>query len=189
MAKKSLKPQEYLSPVPAVLISSGSGDSANLVAVAWIGTVNSVPPMVSISLMRERHSHKLIAESGEFTVNLIDKDLAWALDRCGMKSGRDVDKWEDAGLTKEPGEMVACPGIAESKVQLECKVVETHSYGTHDMFVGEVVNVRAEEDIVGPRGFLDWSGLELVALCHPGDYFKLEREPFAKMGFSMKEEK
>ena len=186
MAKKDFKPREYLSPVPAVMVSCGEGDRTDIVTLAWVGTVNSVPPLVNISVMRHRYSYPLIKESGEFVINLVDEKLAKAMDYCGCVSGADVDKWSAAGLTQEASKEVKCPAIKESLVSLECKVREIHSYETHDSFIAEIVNVRIDESIVDEKGHVDWKGTKMVALNADQDYYLLEGEAYARMGFSLK---
>ncbi len=186
MAKKDCKPAEYLSPVPAVMVSCEYEGVTDIVTLAWVGTVNSVPPLVTTSVRRNRFSHPLIEKSGEFVINLVDEKLAKAMDCCGMVSGADVDKWEKAGLTKEEAGVVGCPAIQESLIQLECKVREKYEYESHDAFIGEIVNVRIDESLLKEDGSVDWNGTKLVALNYPDRYFLLEAEQFAEMGFSLK---
>lgn len=143
--KKSLKPATYLSPVPAVMVTCGTFDEANIITLAWVGTVNSVPPVVSISVRYSRHSLPLIEKTGEFTVNLVTKDLVRATDVCGTLSGKDVDKFALTGLTKGKGQAVSCPYLEESPVSLECKVINRVDLGTHAVLFGEVKNVIADE--------------------------------------------
>ena len=125
MGKRQFKPGNMLYPVPAVIISVADKEgNSNIFTVAWAGTVCTNPPMLTISVRPERHSYHMIKETGEFVVNLTTEELAFATDYCGVKSGRDTDKWKDTGLTKAPASKVSVPLIQESPVNLECKVVE-----------------------------------------------------------------
>ena len=153
--KKTFKPGAVLSPVPAVMVSCGSDSEKNIITIAWTGIINSNPPLTYISVRKSRHSHKLISESGEFVINLVNEPLAFAADFCGVKSGREIDKFEKMNLTAQPAEMVSCPLIAEAPVNLECKVKEVHEYPTHDMFVAEIVNMHVNESLVDEKGKVD----------------------------------
>ena len=150
-------------PLPAVLVSCGTcPEEYNLLTVAWTGTVCSDPPMCYISVRRERHSYDIIRRSGEFVINLTTEALARATDWCGVRSGRDYNKFSEMGLTPEPSESVAAPSVAESPVAVECRVRQIIPLGTHDMFVAEVVNVRVDEQYIDaePGKFeLDRAGL------------------------------
>ena len=132
-----------LYPVPAVMVSCQRGDEKpNIVTVAWAGTICSDPAMLSISVRKERYSHEIISQTGEFVVNLTTKDLCRATDYCGVKSGRDVDKFTDMNLTQCESKYVKAPSIAESPVNIECKVVNVLELGSHDMFIAEVVGAN-----------------------------------------------
>ena len=148
MNKKSIHPCTCLTPVPAVMVTCGEEEKANVITIAWVGTVNSDPPMVSISVRPARYSHSLIAESGEFVVNIPSPELVEAMDYCGTHSGRSVDKFAELGFTKGKSEKVGVPYIAECPIALECKVRERLELGSHTMFVGEIVNVIADENLV-----------------------------------------
>ena len=140
MGKRQFKPGNMLYPVPAVMISVADKEgNSNIFTVAWAGTVCTNPPMLTISVRPERHSYQMIKETGEFVVNLTTEELAFATDYCGVKSGRDTDKWKDTGLTKAPASKVSVPLIQESPVNLECKVVRIDELGSHHMFLAEVV--------------------------------------------------
>ena len=134
------------------MVSCGNLAEKNIITIAWTGIINSAPPLTYVSVRKSRYSHHLIEESGEFVINLTTEAMAYAADYCGVKSGRDVDKFEELHLTPEPGEQVHCPMIAESPVNLECKVREVHSYPTHDMFVAEIVAVHVDEAAFDERG-------------------------------------
>ena len=144
--KQIWKPGNMLYPLPVVMVSVADGSGKkNIITVAWTGTVCSDPPMVSISVRPERYSYQMIQETGEFVINLATKELAFATDYCGVKSGRDIDKFKELGLTAMPASKVKAPLIRESPVSIECKVTEVKHLGTHDMFLAEVVAVQADE--------------------------------------------
>lgn len=184
MGKINFKPGTMLNPVPAVMVSCGNEEKHNIITVAWTGIVNSEPPMTYVSVRKERFSHGIIKENGEFTINITIEDLAFATDFCGVRSGRDVDKFKEMKLTPQPGEKVACPSIKESPVNLECKVREIHEYGSHDMFVADIVNVRVDEKLMDEKGRIRLDLAGLVAYNH-GEYFALKRTPLGKFGYSV----
>ncbi len=144
--KKYVRNSTDLAPVSAVLVSCGDLENSDIVTIAWAGTVNSDPPMVSISVRRSRYSYELIRKSGEFVVNLVDTSLLNVLDGCGVVSGRDVDKFQKFRLTKQPCEQVTAPAIQECPVSLECAVRHVLELKTHVMFVAEIVGVTAKEE-------------------------------------------
>ena len=174
---RTLDPCTLLSPVPAVMVScrgTAEGDKSNIITIAWAGTVNSDPPMVSVSVRKERFSHDLIARSGEFVVNLVDEARCRALDYCGVRSGRDTDKFADMGLTATPAlHMQYAPAIAECPAYLACKVERVVELGSHDMFIGPVVGVQVRDDLFDPDGSLHLERAGLVGYCH-GVYQKPE---------------
>lgn len=174
---RTLDPCTLLSPVPAVMVScrgTAEGDKPNIITIAWAGTVNSDPPMVSVSVRKERFSHDLIARSGEFVVNLVDEARCRALDYCGVRSGRDTDKFADMGLTATPAlHMQYAPAIAECPAYLACKVERVVELGSHDMFIGQVVGVQVRDDLFDPDGSLHLERAGLVGYCH-GVYQKPE---------------
>lgn len=184
MEKQSFKPGTMLNPVPVVMVSCGTATESNIITIAWTGIVNSDPPMTYISVRKERHSYEILKETGEFTINLCTEQLAFAADYCGVRSGRDTDKFADQNLTPIPGEQVSCPAIQESPVNLECKVKEIHSYGSHDMFVAEIVNVRADRNLMDEKGRIRLDKAELVCYNH-GEYFGLKRQPMGRFGYSV----
>ena len=184
MAKRSLKPGTLLCPVPAVMVTCGSGDEKNIITIAWTGIVNSDPPMTYVSVRKSRHSHHLIEESGEFVINATTEELAFATDYCGVKSGRDVDKFKEMKLTPIPAEKVSCPMIEESPVNLECKVVEVHNYPTHDMFVGEIVAMHVDEAIFDENGKMPVESIGLLSYAH-GHYMGVKRKPIGRFGYSV----
>lgn len=184
MEKISFKPGTMLNPVPVVMVSCGSEKEKNIITVAWTGIVNSDPPMTYVSIRKERHSHRIIEETGEFVINLCTEDLVFQVDYCGVRSGRDVDKFKEQKLTAAAGEKVSCPIIAQSPVNLECQVKEIHEYGSHDMFVAEIVNVRADKALLDEKGRLRLDKAGLVSYNH-GEYFGLKRQPLGKFGYSV----
>ena len=172
----AMSPSTLLSPTPVVLVSCAekeNPDNRNMVTVAWAGTVNSEPPMVSVSLRKERYSHGLISNSGEFVVNLVDEALAKATDFCGVRSGRDLDKAKETGLGYAPADgMETAPRVCGAPVSLSCKVRQVLELGSHDMFIGEVVAVSVREDLLDEKGSLHLEKAGLVAYSH-GLYQKL----------------
>jgi flavin reductase (DIM6/NTAB) family NADH-FMN oxidoreductase RutF len=161
MAKVALRPAAVLYPVPAVMVSCvGEDGKPNIITLGWVGTVCSEPPMVSVSIRPPRYSHGLVEESGEFVVNMPTADLVRQTELCGTISGRDGDKFEAAGLTAEPASVVKAPLIKECPVNIECRVRHTLRLGTHDMYVGEIVAVHADESVLGSNRTLDVSKLQ-----------------------------
>lgn len=185
MGKQSWKPGNMLYPVPAVLITVADlRGNANIFTVAWTGTVCSDPPMVSISVRPERYSHQMLEETGEFVINLTTRELAFATDYCGVKSGRDTDKIQDMNLTLLPGEQVKAPLLKESPVNIECRVEETLRLGTHDMYLARVVAVHAEEAYMDEKGRFALEKADPIAYSH-GTYFTLG-EKLGTFGYSVK---
>ena len=146
MGKRQFKPGNMLYPVPAVLVTVADREgNSNIFTVAWAGTICTNPPMLSISVRPERHSYHMMKETGEFVVNLTTESMAWATDYCGVRSGRDVDKWKETGLTPEKANVVDVPVIKESPVNIECRVVKVEELGSHHMFIADVVAVDVDE--------------------------------------------
>lgn len=146
--KEQLKPATTLAPVPAVMVSCGDMENANILTIAWTGVVSSEPPLVYVSIRPSRYSYEIIKQSKEFVINIPDENLVWAADYCGTKSGKEVDKFKEAKLTKEICNLVKAPAIAECPVSLECKLIEIKPMGSHDMFIGEIISVNAKKEIV-----------------------------------------
>ena len=183
--RRNFKPGNMLYPVPAALIScKGNDGQDNLITIAWTGTINSDPPMLSISVRKERFSHHLIKESGEFVVNLTTVAMAAAVDMCGVKTGAKDDKWKLSGLTREKASVVSAPLVAESPVCLECKVKQVLELGSHDMFIAEVVAVDVDEKYFDAHDKFDLDACDFLAYSH-GTYFKLG-EKLGGFGFSVK---
>lgn len=183
--KESFKPGNMLYPVPAVLVSVADKEGKpNVFTVAWTGTVCSDPPMVSISVRPERYSHDMIEETGEFVINLTNRELAYATDYCGVKSGRDTDKIKDMKLTLLKGKEVKAPLIGESPVNIECMVEQTLRLGTHDMYVARVVAVHADRRYMDKKGKFWLDKADLMAYSH-GSYYTLG-EKIGTFGYSVK---
>ena len=155
MSKIVKKPFVALRPVPVVLVSCGHGEQANIITIAWAGILCSSPPQVGICVRPERHSHKLIQETGEFVVNVPGEGLLNEVEYCGFASGRDVDKFAARGLTPTPGSAIQTPIIAECPINLECRLTHTLPLGSHDLFVGEVVAVQLSQEVLDEQGRID----------------------------------
>ena len=169
----NIKPGTLLAPVPAVMVSCAlPGQKPNIITLAWVGTVNSEPPMCSISVRKERFSHPIIRESGEFIINLCGEDQLKDMDYCGVKSGRDVDKFAERKLTPAAVPGFTAPAIAECPLYLACKVTNVLELGSHDMFIGEVVSVMVRKDLLDADGKLHMEKAGLIAYSH-GLYQKL----------------
>jgi flavin reductase (DIM6/NTAB) family NADH-FMN oxidoreductase RutF len=169
MAKVVKRPSTALYPVPAVLVTCGSGDQTNIITLAWVGTVCSDPPSVGIAIRSSRHSHGLIRQTEEFVVNIPTADLVAQVDYCGQVSGRDVDKWAACGFTPKPSTAVAPPLIAQCPVNLECELTQMIPLGAHDLFVGEIVSVHVDEAILNDRGHIDYT--KARPLAYLGGYY------------------
>ena len=188
MAKQTWKPGNMLYPLPVVMVTvQDKKGQKNIITVAWAGTVCTNPPMVSISVRPERYSHKILTETGEFVINLTTEKLAWATDYCGVKSGRDIDKFKVTGLTALQGKEVNAPLIEEAPVNIECKVKEIRHLGSHDMFIAEVVAVHADEAYMDERGKFDLSKARPIVYSH-GEYYALGKR-CGTFGYSVKQKK
>lgn len=172
--KQSWKPGTMIYPLPAVLVSVGATEEEyNLFTVAWTGTVCTNPPMCYISVRPERHSYEILKRTGEFVINLTTARLARATDWCGVRSGRDYDKFKEMGLKPVPAAVIKAPVVEESPVAIECRVKQIIPLGSHDMFLAEVVNVLVDEEYIDPEsGKLDLQRAELITYSH-GEYFRL----------------
>lgn len=188
MSRQSWKPGNMLYPVPAVMVTSKrENEKTNIITVAWAGTVCSSPAMVSISVRPERYSYNIIRETGEFVINLVTRDLVFATDYCGVKSGRDVDKFKEMNLTECASKVVKVPGIEESPVNIECKVTQIIPLGTHDMFLAEVVSVNVNDKLLDENGKFHLNNCGLISYSH-GEYFELG-EKLGKFGYSVQKKK
>lgn len=171
-----LPPATLLNPTPVVLVScaeKGNPEHRNMITLAWAGTVNSEPPMVSISIRKSRYSHELIRQSGEYVVNLTDEKMCRAVDYCGVKSGRDTDKAKETGLRYMPAEgLDTAPAVEGAPVSLCCRVKEVLELGSHDLFIGQVETVMVREDLIDEKGGVHLEKAGLVAYSH-GLYQKI----------------
>ncbi len=173
-------------PLPAIMVSCGaSPDEYNVFTASWVGTICSDPAMCYVSIRPERHSYGIIKRNMEFTVNLTTEELARATDWCGVRSGRDYNKFAEMGITPVKGVKVQSPYIEESPISIECRVKEIVPLGTHDMFIADVLNVIADDRYIDPStGAFDMQAARLMAYCH-GQYFKLG-DPIGRFGWSVK---
>jgi len=188
MKKQVWKPGNMLYPLPAIMVSCGrEGEKPNIITLAWTGTICSDPVKVSISVRKERYSYSIIKETGEFVINLTTRSLAYATDYCGVRSGKDVDKFKEMKLTPVKADKVSCPLIGESPVSLECKVTDFIELGSHDMFIADVVAVDVSEEYMDENGRFDLNATDLMAYSH-GEYFALG-DSLGKFGFSVKKAK
>ena len=187
MSKVVWKPGTFVYPIPAVMVSCGNMDKSNIITVAWTGIINTNPAMCYISVRPERYSYNIIKATGEFVINLTSKNLTYATDWCGVKSGKDVDKFKEMKLTKEKSNFVNCPSIKESPVSIECKVKEIKELGSHHMFMAEVLSINADEKYIDEKGAFDISKCDLVAYAN-GKYFELG-EQVGKFGYSVQKKK
>ena len=186
--KISWKAGNMLYPLPAVMVSlTDKEGNSNIITLAWAGTICTNPPMLSVSIRPERYSYKIIKETGEFVVNLTNKELAYATDYCGVKSGKDVDKFGKMRLTKLASEKINSVAIAESPVNIECKVRQIMELGSHSLFIADVVNVRVDSRYIDEKGRFNLAKSELIAYSH-GRYYELGKE-LGTFGYSIKKSK
>ncbi len=188
MKKQNWKPGNMLYPVPAVMVScKRPGEKANIITVAWAGTICSDPAMLSISVRPSRYSHGIIRETGEFVVNLVTEELTRACDWCGVKSGSEHDKFKAMQLTEYKSDFMETPAIAESPVNIYCKVKTIEPLGSHDMFIAEVVGVTADEAYMDENGRFDLAAAKPIAYSH-GEYYTLGTK-LGKFGYSVQKAK
>ncbi len=188
MSKQTWKGGNMLYPLPAVMVSCQRGDEKpNIITLAWAGTVCTNPPMVSISVRPERYSYDIIKESGEFVINLTTERLVRAMDYCGVKSGRDVDKFQEMHLTAQPAGKVSAPLIEESPVNIECRVNRVIPLGSHDMILADVLAVDVDEALLDEKGKLCLGKAGLVVYSH-GDYHSLGKQ-LGSFGYSVRKKK
>lgn len=179
MAKQVWKPSTMLNPVPVVMVTSADYEGKpNIITLAWAGTINSDPPMVSISVRKHRYSYELIRQKGQFVINMPSRKLTFATDYCGVKSGRDTNKFEAMKLTAQSASKVDVPIIKECPVNLECVVRQVIELGSHDMFLAEVVATHVNEELLDPEGKLELHKADLICYSH-GEYYSLAKS----MGF------
>lgn len=183
--KEYWKPGNMLYPLPAVMVSCQKpGDKPNIITVAWTGTICSDPAMVYISVRPERHSYDIIKKTGEFVINLTTEKLAKITDLCGVKSGRDMDKFREYGLTAMKSQHVKAPSIGESPVNIECRVKQIIPLGSHDMFIAEVLGVTVDAEYMDENGKFDLAKARPLVYSH-GEYFA-EGRFIGKFGYSVK---
>lgn len=185
MSKLMWKPGTMLYPVPAVMVSCQSIEGIkNIVTIAWTGIICSDPAMLYISVRPERHSYNIIKETREFVVNMPNRKLAFATDFCGVKSGRDIDKFEHLKLTPGQSNLVTAPYIDECPISLECKVTDIIRLGTHDMFISEILCVNVDESLLDSKGKLNLNKAELICYTH-GEYRTLA-DSLGQFGYSVR---
>lgn len=187
MPKKEWKPGNFIYPIPAVLISCGNMEQSNIFTVAWTGIINTNPPMCYISVRPERFSYNIIKNTGEFVINLTNRELAYATDWCGVRSGAKYDKFKEMKLHKEKANHVSCPLIRESPVSIECKVKEIRKRGSHDEFVAEILSIDADEKYIDEKGSFDISKCNLIAYAN-GGYYSLGKK-IGAFGYSVRKNK
>lgn len=187
MSRTIWKPGTFIYPIPAVMVSCGNMKESNIITVAWTGIINTNPAMCYISIKPERYSYHLIKDSGEFIINLTNKDLVYATDWCGVKTGAKVDKFKELHLTKEKAKNVKCPIIRESPVAIECKVKEIKELGSHHMFVAEILSIDTDNKYIDENGTFDITKCNLITYAN-GKYFSLG-ETIGKFGYSVQKKK
>lgn len=187
MSKVIWKPGTFIYPLPVVMVSCGDMNKSNIITVAWTGIVNTDKPMCYISVRKERYSHDIIGKNKEFVINLTNKQLTYATDWCGVRTGAKVDKFKEMHLTKEKGKFVKCPLIKESPVSIECKVVEIKELGSHDMFMAEILSIDADEKYIDNKGAFDITKCDLITYAN-GKYFTLGKQ-VGKFGYSVQKKK
>ncbi len=187
LMKQKWKPGNMIYPLPAVMVSCGSREKANIITIAWTGTICTNPPMTYISIRPSRYSYELIKASGYFTINLTTKKLVKATDYCGVKSGKDINKFEEMKLTALWDEQTQCPMIQESPVNVVCKVREIKALGSHHMFIADIVTVYVEDEFIDQKGKFHLNQTELIAYSH-GVYLTLGEE-LGTFGYSVKSKK
>lgn len=186
--KETWKPGNMLYPLPAVMVSVTDGQgNDNIITVAWTGTICTNPPMVYISVRPSRYSYEMLKKTGEFVINLTTEELAFATDYCGVRSGRDVDKFKEAHLTKEPAQFVKAPMIKESPVSIECKVTEVKELGSHHMFLAEVLAVHAQQEYIDKNNKFQLNKAKPIVYSH-GEYLGTGKS-LGTFGYSVKKRK
>lgn len=187
MEKEIFKGGAMLSPVPPVMVSCGNGEETNILTVAWTGTMCTNPPVTYISVRPTRHSHSIISKTGEFVINLVPSKLVSVCDTCGVKSGRDINKFEEFNLNHEKGSKVDAPIIKECPVNIECKVREVISLGTHDVFIADILAVQVDKSLIDKEGKIKLWKADLLAYAH-GSYYTLGKH-LGDFGFSVRKKK
>lgn len=187
MAKVTWKPGTFLYPIPVVMVSCGSMEESNIITVAWTGIINTDPAMVYISVRKSRYSYEMLKKNKEFVINLTTKNLVKETDWCGVKTGKNVDKFKEMRLHKEKASIVSCPMIKESPVSVECRVKEIKNLGSHSMFISEVLAINADEKYINEKGAFDITKCDLIAYAN-GNYISMGKK-LGKFGFSVRKKK
>jgi len=187
MSRQIWKSGTFLYPLPAVLITCGDMEHANIMTVAWTGIINTNPAMCYISVRPERYSYNIIKQNKEFVIHLTNQELAYATDWCGVKTGAKVDKFKELHLTKEKAKFVKCPIIKESPVAVECRVKEIKELGSHHMFIAEILSIDADEAYIDEKGAFDISKCNLIAYSN-GHYYAMGKK-IGRFGFSVQKKK
>lgn len=188
MTKALWKPGTMLYPAPVVMVSCGDKpENYNIITIAWTGTLCSEPAMAYVSIRPTRHSHALIEETGEFVINLASRKLAFAVDYCGVKSGKNINKFKQLKLTPLKGQQVSAPLIKESPVNIECRVVEKKPLGSHDMFIARVLCIHADKEYIDKKGAFNFAAAEPICYSH-GKYYQQGKE-LGYFGFSVRKKK
>ena len=187
MSRTIWKSGTFIYPLPVVMVTCGNMENSNIMTAAWTGIINTNPAMCYISVRPERYSYQLIKKSGEFVINLTNKELAYATDWCGVKSGAKVDKFKEMHLTKEKAKNLECPIIKESPVAIECKVKEIRELGSHHMFIAEILSIDADNQYIDEKGAFDISKCNLITYAN-GKYCSLGKQ-VGKFGYSVQKKK
>lgn len=187
MSKIVWKPGTFIYPLPVVMVSCGDMENSNIITVAWTGIINTNKPMCYISVCKERFSHDIIEKNREFVINFTNKNLTFATDWCGVKSGANVDKFKTMNLTKQKSNFVKCPLIKESPVSIECRVTEIKELGSHDMFMAEILSIDVDDKYIDSKGTFDITKCDLITYAN-GKYFTLGKQ-VGKFGYSVQKKK
>lgn len=187
MSKQIWKAGTILYPLPVVMVSCGDMKKSNIITIAWTGTINTNPAMTYISVRPERYSYDIIKETGEFVINITTESLVRATDWCGVRSGRDYDKFKEMGLTKVKAPHLNCPIIGESPISIECKVRDITELGSHHLFTADVVGTVADEKYMDEAGKFDFEKSRPICYSH-GEYFSLGKK-LGKFGYSVEKKK
>lgn len=187
MGKVVWKSGTFIYPLPAVLVTSGNMDTSNIMTVAWTGILNTNPAIVYISVRPERYSYDLIKKNMEFGINLTTEKLVYATDWCGVRSGKKFDKFKEMKLTKENAKYIKCPIIKESPVSIECKVIEIKEFGSHHVFIAEVLSIDVDERYIDKNGAFDISKCKLISYANGGYYSSGSK--LGKFGYSVEKKK
>lgn len=184
MKKIQWKGSALLAPIPPVMVTCGTISSPNVLTIAWTGILNTVPPKTYISVRPERYSYNLIKESGEFVINLTTRELVWAADFCGVKSGSNTNKLKEMKLEVQNASVISAPILEKSPVNIECRVTDIIKMGSHDMFIADIVSINIAEQYIDEKGKLNLDKCDLVAYSH-GEYFALG-EKLGSFGYSVR---